>query len=134
MSVIFKDVSKAKEFYRAFWIDLVKDLGSKIDVSLFFSVKDPDFSVYVDKNGVKIDDEIGDVDADVKFTLSLDTAHKFWLKELSLPKALALRQVTTKGSIPKVLKLLPLLKPAFEKYRDYCKQYNLPTDMKGLHN
>ena len=126
MSVVFKDPAKAKEFYKAFWTDLINELGSQVDISMLFVVKDPDFMVYVDSSGVKIDDEIGDVKADIQFTLAVDTAHKFWLKELSLPKALATRQVRTKGSLPKVMKLLPLLKPAYARYREYCVKYNLP--------
>ncbi|MCX5852862.1 MAG: SCP2 sterol-binding domain-containing protein [Deltaproteobacteria bacterium] len=126
MSVVFKDTVKAKEFYKAFWTDLINELGSQIDISLLFIVKDPDFMMYIDSNGIKIDDEIGDAKADIQFTLSVDTAHQFWLKELSLPKALATRRVRTKGSLPKVMKLLPLLKPAYARYREYCEKYNLP--------
>ena len=126
MSVVFKDPAKAKEFYRAFWTELVNELGSQIDITMLFVVKDPDFLVYVDSNGVKIDAEIDNPQADIQFTLSVDTAHRFWLKELSLPKALATRQVRTKGSLPKVMKLLPLLKPAYTRYREYCVKYSLP--------
>jgi len=126
MSVVFKDASKAIEFYRDFWTELINELGSKVDVSMLFIVKDPDFMMYIDAKGIKINEEIGNVQADVKFTLSVDTAHKFWLKDLSLPKALVTRQVTTRGSVPKVMRLLPLLKPAYARYREYCKKYNLP--------
>ena len=126
MSVVFKDASKAIAFYRDFWTELINELGSKVDVSMLFIVKDPDFMMYIDAKGIKINEEIGNVQADVKFTLSVDTAHKFWLKDLSLPKALVTRQVTTRGSVPKVMRLLPLLKPAYARYREYCKKYNLP--------
>lgn len=127
MSVVFKDVALARQFYKDFWTELVNELGSKIDITMLFTVKDPDFLVYVDSKSVKLDDEIGEVNADVRFTLTLDVAHKFWLKDLSLTKALATRQVKTAGSLPKVMKLLPLLKPAFERYPQYCKKYNIPT-------
>ena len=58
--------------------------------------------------------------------LSGDTVHKYWLKQISLPVALATQKIKSKGSIPKVLKLLPYLKPVFEAYPSYCKKYNLP--------
>ncbi|MCL6451588.1 MAG: NYN domain-containing protein, partial [Acetobacteraceae bacterium] len=37
--------------------------------------------------------------ADVEMSLDADTAHKFWLKQVSLPVALAKRMITSKGSM-----------------------------------
>ena len=49
-------------------------------------------------------------------TLDGDTCHKFWLKQIKMPVALAKGLIKAKGPMPKVLKLLPLLKPAYEAY------------------
>ena len=55
-----------------------------------------------------------------------DTTHKFWLKQISLPVALATRKIKSKGPIPKVLKILPFLKPVYQNYPEYCEKYGLP--------
>ena len=61
-------------------------------------------------------------DATIEMTLSGDTAHKFWLKEIKMPIALAKGLIKAKGPLPKVLKLLPLLKPAFDAYPEIAKE------------
>ena len=53
---------------------------------------------------------------DVQMILSSDTAHKFWMEDLNVPMAIATRKIIAKGSVPKALKLLPALKPAFALY------------------
>ena len=69
-----------------------------------------------------------DIKADVEMTLSGDTCHKFWLKHISMPVALAKGLVKTKGPMPKVLKLLPLLKPAYEMYPDHARAHGLSIE------
>ena len=59
-------------------------------------------------------------------SLSGDTCHKFWLQEVSMPVALAKGLIKAKGPFPKVLKLLPLLKPAYAAYPAIAKEHGLP--------
>ena len=54
---------------------------------------------------------------DVEFILQSDTANLFFNGVLNIPIALASRKIVAKGSIPKALKLLPLLKPVYATYR-----------------
>ena len=67
-------------------------------------------------------------DAVITMELSGDTVHAFWLKKLKLPVALATRKIKSKGPIPKVLKILPFLKPVFELYPQYCQKHGLAID------
>lgn len=62
-----------------------------------------------------------DLKPDIEYWLTADTSHKFWMREISLPIAIAKGLVKTKGSLPKVLKLLPLLKPAYEMYPELAR-------------
>ncbi len=62
---------------------------------------------------------------DVEMFLSGDDCHKFWMQELKLPIALATRKIKAKGPINKILKLLPMLKPAYEKYPQIAKDHGL---------
>lgn len=57
-------------------------------------------------------------DADVEFTLSGDTAHRFFLGRVNLPRSFALREIVFRGSAVKALKLMPVLKPVYPMYRE----------------
>ncbi len=63
--------------------------------------------------------------ADVTMQLAGDVCHAFWKKDLSLPVALAMRKIKSKGNIAKVMKLLPVLKPAYGLYPEYMKKHGL---------
>jgi hypothetical protein len=58
-----------------------------------------------------------EVEPDVSLAMDADVAHRFWLGEINAAVALARRQIATEGPAWKVLKLLPLVKPAFPRYR-----------------
>ena len=72
------------------------------------------------RKGVLIDWVEGDGGgkADVEFFMKTDVAHRFWLGKVNLLVALTKRDVVAKGPIFKVMKMLPLLKPLYEKYPD----------------
>jgi hypothetical protein len=42
-----------------------------------------------------------------------DVAHRFWLGKLNLVKSLTSGEIESDGSVPRMLKLLPVIKPAF---------------------
>mgnify|MGYP000577913000 CR=1 FL=1 len=69
---------------------------------------------------------VPDLKPDVEMTLAGDVAHQFWLKQITLPVALARKLITAKGALNKVMKMLPLLKPLHEAYPDLCARYGLP--------
>jgi hypothetical protein len=62
---------------------------------------------------------------EVSMTMNADFAHKFWHGRANLVTALTLRQVIAKGNVPKTIKLLPILKPAYEKYPRFLKDKKL---------
>jgi putative sterol carrier protein len=71
-----------------------------------------------------IDGEDGRVDCgetamepEVVMTMEADTAHKFWLGKVNVTVALARGQMKAKGPVAKILKLVPLVKPVFPRYR-----------------
>jgi hypothetical protein len=45
-----------------------------------------------------------------------DDANRFWLGRLNLVMAMAKGQVKAKGSVPEMLKMLPLAKPLYARY------------------
>lgn len=55
---------------------------------------------------------------DVTFESSADVGHAFWQGKLNVPLALARGQVKARGAIARALKLLPLLPPLYQMYRE----------------
>jgi putative sterol carrier protein len=71
-----------------------------------------------------IDGEDGQVDfgettlePEVIMTMDADTAHRFWLGKVNVTVALARGQMKAKGPVAKILKLVPLTKPIFPRYK-----------------
>jgi putative sterol carrier protein len=107
-----------------------KLLASKLIIR--FSYTDPDVVLLVDCSGDKLEVRPGDTEtkADVDMSMSSDIAHKFWFGKVNLMAALTRRQMVAKGPIPKILKLLPAIKPTYTMYPKYLKdngysEYNI---------
>ncbi|MEA2267053.1 MAG: hypothetical protein QOE27_2636 [Solirubrobacteraceae bacterium] len=54
---------------------------------------------------------------EVVMTMDADVAHNFWLGKVNVTVALARGQMKAKGPVAKILKLLPLTKPVFPRYK-----------------
>lgn len=102
-----------------------KLMASKL--KLRFNYREPEACIYIDLSGETIHIAPGNTTdtADVEMNMKADTAHKFWHGDVNLVVALARREITAKGSIPKILKLLPIIKPAYELYPAYVKSAGL---------
>ncbi len=92
-------------------------------ITIKFTLSEPEGAIWVIHGEDKPKVVLGNYDGkpDVEMILSSDNAHKFWLKQLSIPVALATRKIKTKGSVTKVLGLIPLVNPIFDLYPKYCK-------------
>ncbi|MDS4070367.1 MAG: iron-containing alcohol dehydrogenase [Candidatus Competibacter sp.] len=62
---------------------------------------------------------------EVTMSMSADFAHAFWHGRVNLVSALTRRQVIAKGNVPKTLKLLPILKPAYALYPQYLAEIGM---------
>lgn len=127
---IFKDTDMMYEVLGGLWKQIIEhpENGQKFKdsgLTIKYSLSDPAGTLWVTPDGVLTGSQ--NLKPDVEMTLSGDTAHKFWLKELSLPVALAKKLIVSKGSMTKVMKLLPLLKPLHEIYPTVCDKYGLPN-------
>jgi hypothetical protein len=130
---IFKDTNVMQELFGELWTKMIKEteFGPKLkesELSILFMTEDPEMVMYIDINGPLFGEEAKAKTPVVIMKMSGDTVHKFWLKQINVPKALALRQIKAKGPVGKILQILPLLKPGFALYPDYCKKYNLPMN------
>jgi putative sterol carrier protein len=57
------------------------------------------------------------MEPEVVMTMDADTAHRFWLGKVNVTVALARGQMKARGPVAKILKLVPLTKPIFPRYR-----------------
>jgi putative sterol carrier protein len=63
-----------------------------------------------------------DLEPEVVMSMEADTAHKFWLGKVNVTVALARGQMKAKGPVAKILKLVPLVKPVFPRYRQMLEE------------
>ena len=63
-----------------------------------------------------------DLAPEVVMTMDADTAHRFWLGKVNVTVALARGQMKAKGPVAKILKLVPLTKPVFPRYKALLEQ------------
>ena len=111
---------------------LVADKLLKSGLIVKFNYSEPDCILLIDCSGDKIDVRPGDTEtkAIVEMKMKADIAHKFWYGKVNLTMALARRQMVAKGPVPKILKLLPAIKPSYAMYPKYLDengfgQYNI---------
>ena len=57
------------------------------------------------------------MEPEVVMSMEADTAHRFWLGRVNVTVALARGQIKAKGPVAKILKLVPLTKPVFPRYK-----------------
>ena len=65
----------------------------------------------------KVDCGATNMEPEVVMTMEADTAHRFWLGKVNVTVALARGQIKAKGPVAKILKLVPLTKPVFPRYK-----------------
>ena len=66
---------------------------------------------------------------DVTFSLNADVGHRFWCGKLNVPQALSRGQIKATGSIAGALKLLPLMPPFYELYRQEMTEKGRAGDL-----
>ncbi len=128
MSNVFKDADMLYDILMAFYAVLKEDpdIGPsllKTNLCIQFQYKNPDAVITIDARGDEALLFKGDFEDEPEVTMSMnaDFAHKFWHGRANLVTALTRRQVVAKGNVPKTLKLLPILKPAFDLYPTFLR-------------
>ncbi len=62
---------------------------------------------------------------DITMTMKADVSHAFWHGKVNLVSAIAKKDIVMQGSLPKVLKLLPAVKPLYKTYPALLKEKGL---------
>ena len=105
-----------------------KTVGPKIRKSklvIRYDVSDPDTTVWVDTTKSRV--AFGDYEhpASIQLAMKGDTFHAFMSKNATIPDLVAKKEVKVIGSLAKVMKLLPLVKKAYEDYPRIAKNHNV---------
>ena len=129
---VFKDEQEVYQFIGKLFQDLADDdeLGPrfrKADTVVQYQYSNPESQITVKmKEGEDGQVDFGptDLDPEIVMTMEADTAHKFWLGKVNVTMALAKGQMKAKGPVAKILKLVPLVKPVFPRYRQMLEESN----------
>ena len=129
---VFQNSDMVYDVLLAFY-ELLKDdpaIGpalAKTDLCIQFRYKNPSAVITINAAGDDIQILKGEYegDLDVVMTMDADFAHKFWHGKANLVSALTRRQVVAKGNVPKTIKLLPILKPAYDLYPKFLRKKGL---------
>jgi putative sterol carrier protein len=121
----FKDAQEVYDTIGKLFAELAEDeeLGPKFrkaNTILQYEFREPDSKITLRLQ----EDQPGDVDfgetemePDVVMSMEADTAHRFWLGKVNVTVALARGEIKAKGPVAKILKLVPLTKPVFPRYK-----------------
>jgi len=107
------------------------DIGpslAKSKLIVQFRYKNPEGVITIDAAGDEVHIYRGDEfkgSPEVTMSMNADFAHTFWHGKANLISALTRRQVQAKGNVPKTVKLLPILKPAYDLYPKFLREKGL---------
>lgn len=99
------------------------EMMKKSELKVVVKHKNPEYIIGFDVDGLHTD--ISEFTPNVRIAMSCDTAHKLWLGELLMPVALATGKVRVRGSVPKILEFIPVMRPAFDRYPDLAKSHGV---------
>jgi putative sterol carrier protein len=109
---LFQDLGEDPELFPKF---------QKANTIVQYQFRDPDSQITVrmqEGEGPQVDLGTSDMEPEVTMSMDADTAHKFWLGKVNVTVALARGQMKAKGPVAKILKLVPLVKPVFPRYKE----------------
>ena len=134
---VFKDADQPYElpgglFDRMMSDETIAGKGAESGLVIHFAYTDPDEEIWLDahdRDPGKIGIVCGPSDLlpEVEMSMKADVAHQFWLGNVNLMVALTSREIVARGPIPKIMKLLPIIKPAYAMYQNLLREKGLES-------
>ena len=129
---VFKDDQEVYQYIGRLFQELTDDpeLSPKFrraDTIVQYRYSNPDSQITVKmKEGEEGQVDFGEssLEPEIVMTMEADTAHRFWLGNVNVTMALAKGQMKAKGPVAKILKLVPLVKPVFPRYKAMLEEAN----------
>jgi putative sterol carrier protein len=121
----FKDEQEVYQYLGRLFQDLMNDEElatqfKRANTIVRYQYRRPDSQITVKMHAGEegqVDLGPSDLEPEVIMSMDADTAHRFFLGEVNVTVALARGQIKAKGPVAKILKLVPLVKPVFPRYR-----------------
>jgi putative sterol carrier protein len=121
----FKDAQEVYDTMGKLFVDLAEDdelapKFRKANTIVRYDYSNPDSAITVRlQEGQPGDVDFGEsaMEPEVTMTMEADTAHRFWLGKVNVTVALARGEIKAAGPVAKILKLVPLTKPVFPRYK-----------------
>ena len=121
----FKDAQEVYDIIGKLFVDIASDEElapkfRKANTIVQYAYREPESTITVRlQEGQRSDVDFGEteMEPEVTMTMEADTAHRFWLGQVNVTVALARGQIKAKGPVAKILKLVPLTKPIFPRYK-----------------
>ena len=100
---------------------------AKSGLVIRFKYTDPDSEITIDASKSPVELCLGPCDRKpiVDMSMKAETAHQFWLGKVNLVAALTRGTIVAKGPIPSIMKLLPVITPAYKMYPQILKDKGL---------
>jgi putative sterol carrier protein len=126
----FNDADEVYRYIGKLFQDLIQDdelapRFRKANTIVQYQFRNPESQITVKMlEGEDSEVDLGEtgMDPEVVMSMDADTAHRFWLGKVNVTVALARGQMKAKGPVAKILKLVPLVKPVFPRYREMLEQ------------
>jgi putative sterol carrier protein len=121
----FRDAQEVYDTIGKLFVNLAADeeLGPKFrkaNTIVQYAHHDPDATITVrlkEDEPAEVDFGETEMEPEVVMSMEADTAHRFWLGQVNVTVALARGQIKASGPVAKILKLVPLTKPVFPRYK-----------------
>lgn len=121
----FKDEQEVYQYVGKMFEDLMADDAlatqfKRANTIVQYQYREPASQITVkmrDGEDAQVDLGPTELEPEVVMAMEADTAHRFWLGKVNVTVALAKGQIKAKGPVAKILKLVPLVKPVFPRYK-----------------
>jgi hypothetical protein len=120
----FKDAEDVYAHLGRLFEDIIadEDLGARFrqaDSVVQIRMRRPDSQVTVKalaEEDLQVEFGVTELRPEVVLAMDADTAHRFWLGKVNVTVALARGQISARGPVAKILKLVPLVEPVRDRY------------------
>ena len=121
----FKEAQEVYDTIGTLFSDLAEDEElapkfRKANTIVQYVYTDPDSVITVRlQEGEEGDVDFGETEMEPEVTMRMkaDTAHRFWLGKVNVTVAIARGEIKPQGPVAKILRLVPLTKPVFPRYK-----------------
>ena len=126
----FKDAEDVYRHLGRLFEDIIadEDLAAQLkatDTVVQIRMRRPDSQLTVkalESEDLAVDFGVTELRPEVVLAMDADTAHRFWLGKVNVTVALARGQISARGPVAKILKLVPLVEPVRTRYETTLQQ------------